>query len=361
MRPDSQAFHELLDLLREAEDNFLTKRNQTADVDIADNYKHLMDLISIGIDFYVHNDYERPHFVKIVSPHRKVGGDNAHALYDFTPVLGDRAYLIRGNRGKTPYMGFTLYGGENEADLRIIANLNSSDMVFDEGGDFSIVLSPLSSDDRAPNHIRLEPDANSLFVRQYFFDAKKEGEASFTIEALDKPGKPPLLSGEAMAQKLRSVANLVRGWVRVSPMPWPADPSAYNVLCPPYQVSAMSTGHWATPDNIHAFGFFRLAKDEALVLHGRSPECLYWSCHLWNSCMQTFDYTNYNCAICKSEVKLEVDGSWKLVIAQRDPEVPNWLDTTGYEKGFVYFRWLRAKEVPPAIESSVVKLSELRG
>ena len=42
----------------------------------------------------------------------------------------------------------------------------------------------------------------------------------------------------------------------------------------------------------------------------------------------------------------EPDGSWKLVIAARDPGHPNWLSTAGHRKGVIFFRWFLAKETP---------------
>src|SRR5688572_21497599 len=112
LRPDSRAFAALLDVLRSAEQGFLHGRNQTADEELADNYHHLLDLLSLGYDMYIANDSERPRFARIVSPWRKMGGDNAHALYDFAPLRADRSYRICGRVNRVAYMGFTVYGGE---------------------------------------------------------------------------------------------------------------------------------------------------------------------------------------------------------------------------------------------------------
>jgi len=353
-RPDGRAFAELLDVLRAAEQTFLEGRNQTADEELADNYRHLLDLVSLGYDMYMANDWERPRFARIVSPWRKMGGDNAHALYDFAPLCGDRSYRVRGRINRVAYMGFTTYGGESEERVHITSNHNSSDLRPDRDGRFAIVLSPHETDDRAPLHVRLLPESHSLIVRQYFLDRDRSGEAELAIEPLDEMAPPAIPSGESVAQRLRSIAAFIRGWTTLSPLPWPADPDAYNRITPPMRASA-STGHWSTPDNIHAFGFFQLEDDEALLIRGRSPECLYWSCHLWNSCMQTFNYVDYRTSLCKKEAVLDDDGRFTIVVARRDPGRPNWLDTTGYRRGFVYFRWLLAASLPEPLECEVVR------
>lgn len=355
MREDSKAFNQLLEHLKTAEQDFLTLRNQTADVDIADNYKHLFDLLSVATDMYIHNDWVRPRLFKIVSPWRKIGGDNAHALYDMAPLEGTRSYLLKGNRRDTAYLGFTVYGGDTEEQLTVHVNRNSSNVEFNADGSFEIVFSPHENDIRAKNHIQLKPDSNTFVVRQYFLDDIKAGDADLVMESLDNPGKPGLLTEADMAKRLRSLKNFIKGWTNLCPIAWPADNAAFNQICPPFQ-TGQSTGHFSTPDNIHAFGFFKLKPGEALVLHGTSPDCLYWSCHLWNSCMQTFDYANYACAIAKDQVQLEADGSWKLTIAHTNPGTKNWLDTTGYEKGFVYFRWLNSAATPAAMTAEVIKV-----
>jgi len=43
---------------------------------------------------------------------------------------------------------------------------------------------------------------------------------------------------------------------------------------------------------------------------------------------------------------VDADGVARLVIAQRDPGVANWLDAAGYERGTVAVRYLFADDLP---------------
>jgi hypothetical protein len=63
--------------------------------------------------------------------------------------------------------------------------------------------------------------------------------------------------------------------------------------------------------------------------------------------MQTFDYRYERIGINGEQAAYEPDGSWKLVIAARDPGHPNWLSTAGHRKGVIFFRWFLAREAPP--------------
>ena len=358
MNPSTHAFAELIALLQSAENTFLTARNQTDDVDISDSYKNLLDLLAIGVDCYIDNSADNPHFIKLVNSARKMGGDNAHALYDFAPLNGELTYTLRGNRGGTAYLGVTLYGGASEEAVTVHANINTSHLSFDEHGNFAVTIGPEPAPETGSGngvHLQSKPDTNGVIIRQYFLDQDRSEEALLDIEVTSGTTAPAVVSSETMAARITSLTRFIRGWSNMTPMPWPDAIEAYNQVCPPFN-TGQSTGHWSTPDNIHAFGFFKLEDDEALILKSRSPECLYWSCHLWNSSMHTFDYERYACAIAASQVQLNNDGSWELVIAKRDPQRPNWIDTAGRNKGFIYFRWLEAKETPPAMNAEVVKL-----
>jgi hypothetical protein len=62
--------------------------------------------------------------------------------------------------------------------------------------------------------------------------------------------------------------------------------------------------------------------------------------------MQTFDYRYQRIGINGEQATYEPDGSWKLVIAARDPGHPNWLSTAGHRRGVIFFRWFLAEEAP---------------
>ena len=356
MNAAKRAFAELIKLLQEAENTFLAARNQTDDADISDCYHNLLDLLGIGIDCYIDNTPEDPHFVRLVNSWRKMGGDNAHAVYDFAPLNGELNYVLQGNVGGTAYLGITLYGGASEEAVTIHGNISTRHLLLDANGNFMLTIGPGEGKGGGNSlHLQSRPDTNGVIIRQYFLDQDRSEEALLQLDVEGGLHTPAVLGSDAMAARITSLTRFLQGWCNMTPMPWPDAIEAYNQVCPPFH-TGQSTGHWSTPDNLHAFGFFKLADDEALLMQGRSPECLYWSCHLWNSSMQTFDYERFACAIAASQVQFNADGSWELVIAKRDPRRPNWIDTAGRNKGFIYFRWLEASETPPPITCSVIKL-----
>jgi hypothetical protein len=53
------------------------------------------------------------------------------------------------------------------------------------------------------------------------------------------------------------------------------------------------------------------------------------------------------------------DGSIQLVIAHRDPGVPNWIETAGHDNGTMLMRWVLADHHPEPI-CRVVPVDSLR-
>ena len=131
-----------------------------------------------------------------------------------------------------------------------------------------------------------------------------------------------------------------------------------NHIDDPFPVPTETFG-WAAGDASYAMGAFELEDDEALVLKGRSPECVFWNMCLWNQFLHCFNYDYDDVTTNCSKVELDSDGSWTIVIAANDPGVPNWVSTQGRPHGRIWFRWFLPERTPDPISTEVVKLAEL--
>jgi hypothetical protein len=350
------AFHELLDLLRDADQTFLTgPRAELDETGVAEGYRHLTHLLGYALDLYLESDPERPSFVPLASPTRKMLGDNVDSLYHFASLRGDRSYRIRGRRGNEVYLSFCIYGGKPDGEWseRVVANVSQRDLIFAADGAFEIVLSPQP---HAGNWVRLDADAVCVITRQYFTDRRYVRAAEFEIAALDHLPPPAPLSDALLARRLRAVATFIRETIAITPLPGFLPP---NLLGPPMPWNPQQPG-WGTPDNIYSLGLFRLEPDEALVITGRSPQCTYWGAQVWNRYMQSLDYRYHRVSINRDEIVCEADGSFRVVLAHRNPGVPNWIETAGHREGIVFCRWLQAEAPPEQPTSTVVRLVDLR-
>src|ERR1700754_2207586 len=59
-----------------------------------------------------------------------------------------------------------------------------------------------------------------------------------------------------------------------------------------------------------------------------------------------------------SRTKTDSDGRVRLVMAHRDPNVHNWLDTQGFERGNLTYRHMLDGE-PAALDTALVKHDDL--
>ncbi len=347
-----RAFHALLDTLRDADQTFLAgPRGEMDALGVAEGYRHLTHLLGYALDLYLEGDAERPVFTPLASPTQKMLGDNVDSLYHFAPLRGDRRYRIRGRRGNEVYLAFCVYGGKPDGQWseRVVANLSQRDLACRPDGSFEIVLAP---EPAGANTITLAPDAVCVIVRQYFVDRADLRPAAFTIEALDPVTAPPPLDDATLARRLGAVATFVRETIQFAPLPAGLPP---NLLGPPMPWSPHVPG-WGTPDNVYSLGLFRLDPDEALIIEGSSPRCIYFGAQLWNRYMQSLDYRYHRVSLNAAEIAFEPDGSFRLVVAPRDPGMPNWLDTAGHREGIVFCRWLQADELPPQPTARVIRL-----
>jgi len=298
------AFHELIDLIREADQQFLTGPRAVADeVSVVEGYRWLTEVLSVALDCYLWADTARPTIVPIVGPTRKFGGDNADAFYDFAPLDPRRTYRLRGTRGDAVYLSITVYGGPTDGrwSNRIVGTLNDRHMAFAPDGSFEVLL---GAEERPGNFLRLDPDTVCLVTRDYVVDPTRARKATWHIEA---------------------------------------------------QV----TYGWAAADAAYAMGAFDLADGEALVIEGTSPPCAFWNMCLWNPFLQTYDYRYERVTINGGQVRHEADGSWRIVVAARDPGVQNWVSTAGHRRGRIWFRWFLPEAQPARPTTRVVPLSQL--
>jgi hypothetical protein len=351
----SEAFGELLDVVRGAEKLFLEGPRAVDDETSAvEGYRWIVQILQVALDCYLWGDTERPTIVPIVGPTKKWGGDNADAYYHFAAVNPARSYRLRGRKGDAAYVSITVYGGPDDGrwSNRVVAVLNDRDMEIAADGSFELVI---SAKQHPGNWIKLEDDAVALITRDYLVDPVNGRQCSWEID-VDAPAPPPRWSDADTAQRLRNAANFLRDLMNVFPIAY--DEAKLNQIEEPFAQPLVSYG-WVASDAAYAMGAYDLGEDEALVLEGRSPPCAFWNVCLWNPYLQTYDYRYEQVTLNGGQVRYEPDASWKLVVSPRDPGAPNWLSTAGHRRGRIWFRWFLSEALPERPRARVVELSEL--
>jgi hypothetical protein len=306
-------------------------------------------------------------FTRVVSPQRKLLGDNPDAIYYWARINGAGTYRIRGFLSGAVYTSCTIHGadpsgGSNE---RVIGDLNDRDFAAGADGSYEIILSPR---EHKGNWIRLEPDATSVITRHYFerpqsVAADPEVVVRLRIDPLEEPGKPAPWNDTAMATRLRDLVRFMRG--NTLDMPRPGQGPEYtfvsripNVLPRPANFRAAGVATLGAVDIHYAMAPFLLQPDEALVMEGQLPACRFANVMLWNMHMQTLEYRFHRTSLNRQQMVLQPDGSFRIVIAHRDPGEPNWLDTEGHVLGTIFWRILLPESEPGDIRCSVITLGK---
>ncbi len=367
------AFHGLLDTLREIADVHLGPERDIVleERDVIEGLRNALHLLSAGIDFYLEGDPERPEFVKIVSPTRKFMGDNPDAIYHFARIRGDRAYRITGQKqGDECYISFTVHGRADDGRLGaaaepVLADVNDRGLELAPDGSFEIIL---SADERPGNWLKLPPNAASVITRHYWerecYPGADHGkQVALQIEPVEDPGARPPLDDDGMALRLRDVNAFLRGGTLEGidkSMPIPFVSRTPNELPQPMIFRMAGSDTWGAVDIAYAMAPFKLAEDEALLIEGRYPDCAYASLVLWNQHMQCFEYRDRRVSINRAQTACESDGSFRIVLAARDPGLPNWLDTEGHGEGTLFWRFLLPASQPDKPSCRVVPIAELR-
>jgi hypothetical protein len=170
---------------------------------------------------------------------------------------------------------------------------------------------------------------------------------------------PP--SDATVAAGLRRVERYVRSRSLEQTRPGEGDQPDFvsrepNAFPPPVKPG---THALAAADAAYSMAPYVLGPDEALVMTGRWPECRFANVALWNRHLQTYDYAHRTVSLNRAQTKLNDDGSFTMVIAHRDPGVPNWIDTEGRPFGMVFWRFFLPEGPVETPQAQVVNINDL--
>ncbi len=317
----------------------------------------LLRVAAMSVEVAADANPRLPHFQRMDTLVRKVGGDNPDAEYEFVAIDGQYDYIITGNLGTVTYLGFTFNAGLGMSPRRQFAYLSDQTLDVDADGNFTIILSR-EKPSVPGNWVETPADASGILVRQYIADRSKEVLPSLHIEILgDKPAyQPPTDEEVANAIIGTSFAFFSLTTLHKTVMPELMENFNAFVQTDSDELGGAISGE----DNLYMLGSYQLAEDEALLVRVEPPQTRYWNLTLESRWHEIGDYLHRPTSLTLSEVEYGEDGSVEFVVAHQDPGHPNWLDTSGHNFGFMTLRWLEARNQPvPLPETTVVKWSEL--
>ncbi len=195
-----------------------------------------------------------------------------------------------------------------------------------------------------------------LMGRVVWDDRNEQTPPRLVIECLDDHDQPEPPSPSEMAERLAVAGQLVLGQ-KSDYEGWTAD-----LLTRENQTEF--TRDWyerigGSPDDRHfEFGYWRVPAGKALVVEFDEPEAQHWNFQLCNHWMENLaNYaTGEGYVDCENVVR---DGSHvRIVVAQNDPGVPNWVQPATHDHGVMGIRFVQPA-TEPQVKCRLVDLADL--
>ena len=349
MTESQDAFAELLATLREVGDRFAGEEwGLTDPTDVAEGLRVILHHLGTGIETQLEDDAAHPVFREIVVPWRKALGDNADARYHDAKVHPAGTYRVRGRTEGAVFVSFTVEAGADDGAFPsgTVGVLNDTGFDTDRDGRFELTVGGPARD-RA--WLPLAEDASRITVRHYWEQDESPHvppapNLGLTIDLVegDVPSPPPAPTDASVARSIRRMATYVRSrTLETMAKPGEAEAPAFVSREPHVFPAPVRPGSHAlaAADAAYSMAPYLLGPDDALVMRLRWPECRCANVSLWNRQLQTFDYLRGRVSLNRAQAVRDEDGTVQVVIAHRDPGVPNWLTTEGRPFGMVFWRF----------------------
>ena len=325
----------------------------------AEGYRYLSRLVRAGLTAFVeHADPQAPVLHRVAHETVKLGADNPDNHYLTAAISGAYDYRIRGRRNSVKYLGFGTQSGHygEGGGMPPTGYLEGSELELDADGGFEIIVSTQA---QPGNWLPMSSETGTLIVRQTFLDRDTEQGADLAIERIgpDAAGAAPNpLTAAQVDAGLRAAGTLVAG-ASLLFAKWARDFQRHSNALPRFDQD-VSIAAGGDPNIAYYHSHWALAEDEALIIEAKPPDCEYWNFQLNNYWMESLDYRYHRIHTNKALARYENDGSVRLIVAHRDPNLPNWIETAGHDCGTMCFRWVKAASQPIS-STRVVRFAEL--
>ncbi len=330
----------LTDAIAEAERLVAAAPHIETEADLLEGLQYLAGCIAGCI--HLAFDYERDHPFQQsgTGPFTKMGLDNPDTLYFGTRVQADHDYVVAGRRGTTTDLSFQLLGGEYTDD-----NVPASQAAFDDreleiaaDGSFEWRVRPTSP--------------GQLVIREVYGDWSAQ-RGKLTISRLDTAGTaPPPLTRQTIEKRYatagKQLVNRVKTWLQF--------PQWFYLNIPVNTMVAprLTPGGLAT--QYSSAGHFDLRPDQALVITIPVSDAPYLGFQLGSLWYISLDYINHQTSLNNTQAQPDPDGKVRIVVADQNPGVTNWVETLGHRRGFLQFRWQRVSRKLSEADGPTVEL-----
>ncbi|MGV0051746.1 hypothetical protein ACRU43_21240 [Mycobacterium colombiense] len=295
------------------------------EADLLEGMQYLAGCISGCIHLAVDYDRDHPFLQSGTGPFTKMGLDNPDTLYFGTRVHAGHEYVVTGRRGTTTDLSFQLLGGEYTDDFVPVsqAAFDDRELEIAPDGSFEWRVRPTSP--------------GQLVIREVYGDWSAQ-RGTLAIARTDTAGTaPPPLTRQLIEKRYATAAKQlvqrVKTWLQFPQ--WFYLDLPVNTMVPP----RLTPGGLAT--QYSSVGHFDLRPDQAMVITIPVSDAPYLGFQLGSLWYISLDYINHQTSLNNTQAQADPDGKARIVVADQNPGVTNWVETLGHRRGFLQFRWQR--------------------
>ena len=330
----------LVDAIAEAERLVREAPHIETEADLLEGLQYLAGGIAACTHLAFDYDRDHPFLQSGTGPFTKMGLDNPDTLYFGTRVQAGREYLVTGTRGTTTDLSFQLLGGEYTDD-----NVPDSETAFDDR--------QLDIAANGDYEWRFTPAANAQLVIREVYNDWSAQRGKVAIARADTAGTaPPPLTNELIEKRFavagKQLVQRIKTWLQFPQ--WFYMNIPVNTMVAP----RLTPGGLAT--QYSSAGHFELAPDQALVITLPATDAPYLGFQLGSLWYVSLDYINHQTSLNGTQAQVDADGKIRIVVADRNPGVTNWVETLGHRKGFLQFRWQRVSRELTEADGPTVEL-----
>lgn len=336
-------------------DNLIAKwgRPNVTEAERQDMYNLALAILSEGYLCYVYANAARPEWVPLWNLAYNQGGPNPDYVYSRAVVDDTGIYRISGYRGTIRFVDIGQNGQTMLTSLQASRDSTKAgpgkndldELTFDKDGYFSVILSAERPAGYTGDWWKLHPGMHWLLMRRCACDWKNEIDARMAIERLDEVAPPTV---EEISKRFSELPAWVEGMITfdMELVQYYREHHPTNGLERSKVISTIG----GLTNQFYYDGIYEIDDDEALVVETDLPrECRYWQMLVADDRFCTVDWYNRQSSLNDVQARLDSDGKLRVVISNRDPGVPNWLDKADNRWGMIQMRFNEATDDPQPV------------
>ncbi len=314
-----------------------------SEADLLEGLQYLAGCVAACTHVAFDYDRDHPFLHSGTGPFTKMGLDNPDTMYFGTRVVAGHEYVVTGKRGTTTDVSFQLLGGEYTDAVVPDSETAFDDRKLDIAADGTFEW-------------RFTPDSNAQLVIREVYNDWSAQRGSFAIARTDTAGTaPPALTKELIERRWatagKQLVQRVKTWLQFPK--WFYDTLPVNTLTAP----RLTPGGLAT--QYSSVGHYDITPDQAIVITLPVSDAPYLGFQLGSLWYISLDYINHQTSLNGTQAQADPDGKIRIVVADQNPGVTNWVETLGHGKGYLQFRWQRVSRELTEADGPTMEIVDL--